>query len=171
MEILISDTNILIDLSNAGLLDSCKSLNISFQTIDFVINEITDENQYAAVQQLVDSGYLRVNVFSDKEMMVLYDYFSKIDDYTNLSIVDCALLLFAKNGGCRLLTGDKALKNKAIQEGVIVSGLLYLTDLMVVDGVVDKMQMADCLERLLQNNCRLPKSIIRERIDSYRNNE
>ena len=39
---------------------------------------------------------------------------------------------------------------------------------MVDEGVVDKIDMADCLETLLQQNSRLPKDLIYERINAYR---
>lgn len=169
MEIIISDTNVLIDLSDVELLESCKLLDISFQTVDFVINEITDNTQSQAVQRLVSSGFLKINSFTDTDMLDLFNYFSNIGDFSNLSITDCAVLLFAKAIGGRLLTGDKALKNKAIQEGVDVSGILYLTDMMVDNKVIDKRKMANCLEKLLSINSRLPKSLIIERIESYRN--
>jgi hypothetical protein len=66
------------------------------------------------------------------------------------------------------LTGDKNLRIKAGDEGVVVSGILFLTDLMVNEDVVDGNEMADCLETLLKQNSRLPKELIRERIDLYR---
>ena len=169
MEIIISDTNVLIDLSDVDLLESCKLLDISFQTVDFVINEITDDAQSQAVQQLVNSGFLKINSFSNTDMLDLFKYCSTIGDVSNLSLTDCAVLLFAKSIGGRLLTGDKALKNKAIQEGVDVSGILYLTDMMVDNKVVEKTKMADYLEKLISINGRLPKSLILERIESYRN--
>ncbi len=168
MEILISDTNILIDLSDANLLESCKLMDISFQTVDFVINEITNKTQLSSITQLIKTGFLKVNSFSQQEMLKLYNYYTEIVDTSNLSLTDCAVLLCAKTSKNRLLTGDKALRNKAIQEGIDVSGILYLTDMMVSQNIVEKTMMADCLENLLKINRRLPKSLIRERIESYR---
>lgn len=43
-----------------------------------------------------------------------------------------------------------------------------MTDLMVNEDVVDGNEMADCLETLLKQNSRLPKELIRERINLYR---
>ena len=54
MEIVINDTNILIDLYDAGLLPYCKKLNLDFRTLDVVINEIEDPEQYAAVRSIID---------------------------------------------------------------------------------------------------------------------
>ena len=63
MEILISDTNILIDLCGIGLIERCKDLDVDFRTVDFVIHEIKDPNQSSAVQKLIDSGDLTVLKF------------------------------------------------------------------------------------------------------------
>jgi dihydroorotase len=60
MEIVINDTNILIDLFNAGLLEYCKRLNIEFRTLDVVMEEITVEEQKNAINRLVDDGTLTV---------------------------------------------------------------------------------------------------------------
>lgn len=43
MEIVINDTNILIDLFNAGLLGYCRQLDIEFRTLDVIMEEITVE--------------------------------------------------------------------------------------------------------------------------------
>lgn len=53
MEIVINDTNILIDLYNAGLLQYCKKLNLDFRTLDLVVNEIEDSEQYTAVKSIL----------------------------------------------------------------------------------------------------------------------
>lgn len=60
MEIVINDTNILIDLYDAGLLPYCKKLNLDFRTLDVVINEIEDPEQYAAVRSIIDEGTLSI---------------------------------------------------------------------------------------------------------------
>ena len=53
MEIIVNDTNILIDLYNAGLLPYCKRLDLDFRTLDVVLNEIEVREQLEAVEQLV----------------------------------------------------------------------------------------------------------------------
>ena len=40
MEIVINDTNILIDLFNAGLLGYCRQLDIEFRTLDVIMEEL-----------------------------------------------------------------------------------------------------------------------------------
>lgn len=68
MEIVVNDTNILIDLYNAGLLPYCKKLNLDFRTLDVVINEIEDSEQYSAVQSIIDEGTLSVYSLSGEQV-------------------------------------------------------------------------------------------------------
>lgn len=63
MEVVVNDTNILIDLFNAGLLPYCRELNLEFRTLDVVINEIEDSEQHTTV--LTEKA-----VISDDEMTV-----------------------------------------------------------------------------------------------------
>lgn len=168
MEILISDTNILIDLCVTGLVEKCSCLDVDFRTVDFVINEITNLAQAAVVQHQIDNGHLTVIQFTQEETLELMDLYARYEYNTNLSLTDCAVMLCAKKGNYRLLTGDKNLRIKATNEGVMVSGILYLTDMMVHEGAVTPLDMADYLEELLRKNNRLPKESIQTRIDAYR---
>lgn len=168
MEILISDTNILIDLCKTGLVEKCTRLDVDFRTVDFVVNEITNPAQAAVVQRQIDNGHLTVLQFTQDETLELMDLYARYEYNTNLSLTDCAVMLCAKRGNYRLLTGDKNLRIKATNEGVMVSGILYLTDMMVKEKVIDPLDMANYLEELLRTNNRLPKDSIQTRIDAYR---
>ena len=168
MEILISDTNILIDLCITGLIEKCAQLDVDFRTVDFVINEITNPAQVAVVQHQIDNGHLTVLQFTEDETLELMDLYARYEYNTNLSLTDCAVMLCAKRGNYRLLTGDKNLRIKATNEGVMVSGILYLTDMMVNERVVVPLDMANYLEELLRKNNRLPKDSIQAKIDAYR---
>lgn len=54
-----------------------------------------------------------------------------IPRYTGASRNDCFALALAAQEGCTLLTGDKALRNAAESEQVMVRGTLWLVELMV----------------------------------------
>lgn len=66
------------------------------------------------------------------------------------------------------MTGDNKLRNSVIADGVQVSGILFLTDMLVEQNIIDAICMADKLEELLAINIRLPKKMIDERIERYR---
>ena len=77
-------------------------------------------------------------------------------------------MVYAIDNDCRLLTGDKTLREKAVLENVKVSGILYLTDMLMEEAVIGDDEMAIALERLLATNNRLPKKLIKERIEALR---
>ena len=117
---------------------------------------------------MVKDGILAVHSFSDKENVDLVVYYSRMAMQTNLSLMDCAILKYSKDNGYRLLTGDKKLRNHAEDEGVLVSGILYLVDKFVAEQLIPGVVMVDRLELLLKTNPRLPKTIFEERIKLLR---
>jgi rRNA maturation endonuclease Nob1 len=168
MEIVLNDTNILIDLYNAGLLPYCKKLNLDFRTLDVIINEIEDSEQYAAVQSIIDEGTLSVHSLTGEQVGTVFQKVAAYNGVCNLSVEDISVMVYAIDNNCRLLTGDKKLKDKATLENVKVSGILFLTDMLTKESVVDGGEMITALERLLSSNNRLPKKLIKERIETLK---
>ena len=168
MEIVVNDTNILIDLFNAGLLPYCKKLNLEFRTLDVIINEIEDTEQYSAVQSIIDEGTLAVHSLSGKQVGTVFQKVAEYQGVCNLSVEDISVMVYAIDNDCRLLTGDKKLKDKATLENVKVSGILFLTDMLTQEAVISNDEMASALERLLNSNNLLPKKLIKERIDALK---
>ena len=158
MEIVINDTNILIDLYNAGLLAYCKKLNLDFRTLDVVINEIEDSEQYTAVQSIIDEGTLSVYSLSGEQVGTVFQKVSEYNCVCNLSVEDISVMVYAIDNNCRLLTG----------ENVKVSGILFLTDMLTQEGDIDCGEMINALERLLSSNNRLPRKLIKERIETLK---
>ncbi len=166
MEIVINDTNILIDLFNAGLLNYCRQLNLEFRTLDVIMEEICVESQREAVNQLVADGTLKVYSLTGNQVAVVYNKVASYEGVCNLSPQDISVMVYAIDNNCRLLTGDKILKENATLENVKVSGVLFITDMLTENGIVEASQMIRALERLLDSNSRLPKRFIRERIEA-----
>lgn len=166
MEIVINDTNILIDLYNSKLLQYCKLLNFDFRTIDFVIYEIEIDEQLEAIQKMIDEGMLKVYSLDGQMMQTVYEKKSLYQDKCNVSITDISVMVYAKVNNCRLLTGDKTLRTTAENENIIVSGILYIIDMLM--DKIDPKDLIDSLELLLQSNDRLPKKLILERIDTLK---
>jgi len=151
-EIVVNDTNILIDMHTAGLLEYIQKSSVRFHTVDFVIDE------------LIQNGVLYVAETSPDEMSEIISLHSGYSNNTNLSFVDCTVMHYAKKHNYRLLTGDKILRNHAIDEGVIVSGLLWTVDLFVNEGIAPPDEIIPKLQFLLGVNSRLPKKLIEEKI-------
>ena len=145
-----------------------QELNLEFRTLDVVINEIEDPEQYAAVQRIIDEGTLAVYSLSSEQMGNVLRKVAEYHGACNLSVEDISVMVYAIDNDCRLLTGDKTLREKAVLENVKVSGILYLTDMLMEEAVIGDDEMAIALERLLATNNRLPKKLIKERIEALR---
>ena len=169
MEIVVNDTQILIDMYNADLLELVERCSVKFHTVDYVMAELRrSPYKRPEIDQMVKDGILAVHSFTEKENNDLVAYYGKMASQTNLSLTDCAVLKYSKDTGYRLLTGDKKLRNHAEDEGVLVSGILYLVDKFVAEQLITGAIMADRLELLLKTNPRLPKAIFEERIKALR---
>ena len=165
MDIVVNDTNIFLDLISVGLLDASFKLPIKFHTVDYVIEEIVNEEQKAKVIALINDAKLYVKEFDENEFREIINLYES--RHNNVSIADCSVWYYAKKNDYRLITGDGKLRSSATADGVIVSGILFLTDLLVDYKIVYKKVMAIKLKELCRINTRLPKKHIEERIDKY----
>lgn len=166
MEIVVNDTNILIDLSNAGLLQHCKVLNLDFRTIDFVMEEISDKKQREAVDKIIEEGTLKVYSLDGIMMRKVFEKIAIYKGKSNISHTDASVMVYAKENDCRLLTGDRKLRNTAENENVKVSGILYIIDELT--GKIDNKLLLKSLELLQQSNNRLPQNLISERMEKLK---
>ncbi|WP_279149050.1 hypothetical protein [Segatella bryantii] len=164
MEIVVSDTNILIDLYNSGLLYYCKQLDLDFRTLDLIIEEIEVPEQRATINEIIKNGSLKVCSLTGSQVADVYQKIRYYNGKCNLSPEDISVMVYAINNHCRLLTGDKTLRKKAILENITVSGILYLTDMLIRESVLEPTCMIRSLKLLLESNSRLPKKLIEERI-------
>ncbi len=165
MDIVVNDTNIFVDLISVDLLEASFSLPIRFHTVDHVIGEITNNEQKSKINALIRNGSLFVKGFDDVEF---YEIVSMFDGRSNnVSVTDCAVWYYAKKNNYRILTGDGKLRRSATEDGVIVSGILFITDMLVECNIIDKTVMATKLKKLSILNKRLPKKLIEESINKY----
>jgi PIN domain nuclease of toxin-antitoxin system len=108
MEIVVSDTQILIDMHSAGLLELVSKSAMHFHTVDYVIAELNrSPYQRPIIGQMVSDGSLKVYSYDAKDNALLLEFFENYSCKTNLSITDCAVLKYAKDNGYRMLTGDR----------------------------------------------------------------
>lgn len=169
-DIVVNDTNILIDMHTAGLLEYMQFSDVRFHTVDLVIEELRQSSyRRPLIEKLISEGHLFVAKTSTDEMADIMALHSEYSINTNLSFVDCSVMYYAKKHNYRLLTGDKKLRNHAIDEGVIVSGILWVVDLFVVEHLISPQDMIPKLQRMMDTNCRLPKKLIEEKMQKLKN--
>lgn len=167
MEIIINDTNIFLDLYDIGLLDTFFNLPIRVHTVDFVVNEISRPNQAQAVQQLIDKGLLVVKAYPATNIPDLFQF--KAECGGNLTLTDSTVIYYAKSmPDCRILTGDRQLRNRAEQRGIKVSGILYVFDQLVEQELLPRSEASKKLAELFRINPRLPKGEVELRMEKWK---
>ena len=162
--IVVSDTNILIDLIEVGLLDEFFSLPWEIHTTDMIIHELKDALQKEMVDQYHTKGLLHVKSYDATEMFTLTKFHTLQRNMTKVSIQDCSVWLYAMNHGYTLLTGDAKLRGAATKTNVDVHGIIYVIDKLVDKLLLTKEIAANKLKELALLNPRLPLSEIDKRV-------
>lgn len=167
-KIVVSDTNIFIDLISVNLLDGFFSLPWEIHTTDMIMKELKDSNQKSAVDAFRQRDCLKVSGFEGEEMMDLIRMRKQAPESSNASIRDCSVWKLAKNLGCPLLTGDNRLRKVVEKDDVEVHGILYLLDKMLEHNVINHETAIIKLQSLFSINTRLPKDEIDKRLELWK---
>lgn len=149
MILAIQDANILIDLLNSGLMETYFRLGIETHTTDLVLAEVRQP-----VEIYVLRGQLKVKSLSGQEIVDLLVF--KAAQPSGLTVEDCSVLQLAMQMQAVLLTGDNKLRNHADKCNVEARGILWLMDLFLEEKLLNFATAAECLDRLLKSNPRLP---------------
>ena len=165
-KIVISDTNIFIDLVDANLIDEFFKLPFEIHTTTFILKELLKADDRESVQKHVDAGDLHSFSFEGKDFMDLLTMYNNAG--SNLSVNDCSVWLLASKKEGALLTGDRNLRNKAKQSGIEVHGLFYVLDKLVECGIISTTKAHAALVVLKANNNRLPRTEIEKRLEMWK---
>lgn len=157
-KVVVSDTNIFIDLIDIGLLTTFFNCGLEIHTTAMVIDEVKNDRQR---QQLLSCRGLVVRKYKEADYNSVFEYYVEASRNSNLSITDCSVLLYAKELGCTLLTNDGKLRNVAKKEGLEVKRLLSLIMYMVDADKLDIDVAKSAMERLMETNSRAPVELIK----------
>ena len=164
--LVISDTNILLDLLSVGLTEAFFELPCEKWTSDFVFREIKTANDMKTIYRKKKTERLVVKEFSFEELIKIQDLRNQ-SGCNSLSITDCSVWYLAKLTNGRLLTGDKKLRDLSEANGVKVSGILFVLDNIVEYGILSPQAVADKLSLLMKNNLRLPTEECEKRLKQW----
>lgn len=162
--IVVSDTNIFIDLIEIGLLEGFFSLPWEIHTTDMIIHELKVPTQKEMIVKYRTDGLLYVKEYNVAEMVDLAKFHVLQREMAKVSIQDCSVWLYAMNKNYTLLTGDAKLRSAATKMSVDVHGIIYVIDKLVDKQLISKKTAADKLMQLKMSNPRLPQSEIDKRI-------
>lgn len=159
MKLLISDANILIDIEEGQLLTHLFRLSYQFSMPDILFYEELEEQHAHLLERGLALGEL------DSQTM-LYAH-ALIERVSGPSRNDCFALALAKQESCPLLTGDKALREVAVQENVEVMGTIWLVEQMVMEQIISVEQAENAYLLMRKNARRLPWKAALERLRDY----
>lgn len=161
MKLFITDTNVFFDLMNIEALPEFFGLDFEICTTDFVVNEILRLEQAEQIKNFIRSKQLTVFTFSSDE----------IDEVVNLKtkrmlrrIADKSVLWKTLQLKCKLLTGDKSLRNEAEENGLEVHGSIWVVMKIVDAKLLSAEKGIELFEKLKIVNGSLPKEEIEKLI-------
>lgn len=169
--LIVSDTNIFIDLINGNLLEEFFNLPYKISTNILVLNEITDKKEFETLSPYIKENKLDVHEIDAAEMSSIFDLKNASTTSRNLSLQDCSVWLYAKNTNARLLTGDSRLRKAAEKDGVKVSGILYVLDSIEHHNAATAKKLSNALKQIMIKNkqSRLPVDECVKRINKWDN--
>ena len=159
MKVLVSDTSILIDLERGGFLDA-----VFLLPFEFAVPDVLYEQELAGEwgDQLRNFG-LRVEEISAEGLANALKYRA---NRSVLSLPDSFALALAHERNWMLLTGDRQLRQLAIEEKVACHGILWLLDHLEELQKLPLTLLLEGLEALARHpRCRLPRSDIAVRLE------
>lgn len=163
-KIVVNDTNVFIDLLDVELLDKFFYLPWEIHTTDFVMLELLKEGQKKSVEAYETDGNLHVAKFEFEELVKINNLYKRFKSKTNVSLTDCSVWYYAKQNNYVLLTGDRKLRNSALNEGVEVRGIIHVFEALVESEIISKQLAFEKLQLLYEHNPRLPKNEIEKRL-------
>lgn len=157
--ILVTDANIWIQLEDGGLLEEAFGLGYRLAAPDLIVSELGP----VLGPRVCELGLVLLAPEEDADE----DWTDLRQRYPRPGDVDLYGLLHARLLACRLVTGDRHLREAAEAEGIEVSGLLWLLDLMVQLEVVPGRVARRSLQAICDRGARLPMEECERRIRGW----
>lgn len=165
MQVLVSDSSILIEFSKRGILHKVFELEFDFAVPDLLFyEELIDLGPYGR-QDLLDFG-LRVESLDAQGVETAVAFQS---ERAALSLVDAFALALAETHGWPILTEDRTMRRFAESKRIAHLDALWVVDRMLDSDVLSSPQTLAVLEAMHDDpRCPVPKSELAIRIESLR---
>jgi rRNA-processing protein FCF1 len=167
MKLVVTDTNVFIDLLDCKLVRELFELPFEIHTTEFVLYELF-ESQFAVLGPFIETGHLRVKKFDELEMKAIHQ-FQVMSKGVQKRIADRSVLYLADSLGAVLLGGDSDLRKEAEKRQVEVHGSIWLFEQFYLEKIQSAERMINNLEKLIQVNPRIPTHLVRESIQKLVN--
>ena len=160
MQVLVSDTNIWIDLHNGGLLDVAFTLPYQFVTTDFAAAEL----QQPSAQHLKDMGLVVLSLAASDVQRL--SHLAATLRKASMADMSCYLLA-EKNPHWRLLTGDGEVRRSARNAGLTCNGILWLLDELFTAYPSMGNALAQALRAMVARDAWLPRDECEQRLQRW----
>lgn len=164
MEYISSDTNVWIDFHCINRLGLPFLLPYKYvMYYEQIDRELVTVNK----EEIIKNGLLAIDL-TIEEFFLAEEYGNK---YLALSKWDRIALAIAKTRNMKLLTGDMPLRKAALKENVMVLGTIGILDELYKLRLINKEELAYCLEALIEKNgciVRLPLVELEKRLKELR---
>ena len=161
MQLLISDSNVLIDLIVVNQIENMFSLPYSFAVPDILFDQELKEEH----SDLLEIGLKIMPLKSDT---VAYA-FQLAEKYTKPGRNDLFALALAKQESCPILTGDLDLRNAAESESIILYGTVWVIDHLVLHRLLTINEAKSIYAEMRDKKRRLPWNIANAHLDEIEN--
>ncbi len=162
-KIIIKDSCILFDLIDLELMDSFFKLDLDVHTTEYVLFEVTDEEQILEVNKYVNSG--KLNVDNNGEYESIQEIYNECK---GLSFTDCSVLEFAIRTEGIVLSADKSLRNEIKRRKLEVRGSLWIIKELFEKNIITGNEALEKLELYSIINDRVPKNEIAILIETFK---
>jgi hypothetical protein len=161
MNVIVSDSSILIEFSKHNILHKMFDLELKFAVPDLLFHEeLIDLGSYCR-QDLLGFG-LRVESLDAKGVQVALAYQS---ERPALSLVDSFALTLAGSQGWHLLTEDRTMRVFGESKGIAHVDSLWVVDRMLQVGILSANQVVAVLKAMQDDpRCPVPKPELAVRI-------
>jgi predicted nucleic acid-binding protein len=162
VQIVVTDTNVIIDLLEVDALSEFFALPFEIYTTDFVMAEILDEAHKDLLDVFKRSKQLTILESSSEEIIAM----NTMQVRPSLKrIADRSAFWKAKELRAMLLTGDRNLRKVAEANGLEVHGILWVVECLVRKTIISKKSATDLLSNLQEINPWLPRKEVEEMIE------
>ena len=152
MQLLISDSNIFIDMEVANLTEKMFALPYTFAVPDILYyEELEDEHNNLLMYELQILSLSSSTIKYTESIVPLYRKASKNDLFA---------LALAKQEKCPLVTGDGALRKAAEKEAVIIFGTIWIINELIKHDMINIDEAKKAYVILKENKRRLPWDIV-----------
>lgn len=149
MRLVVTDANIIIDLSAGGLLEEMFRL----QEVEFCIPDVLYVEELATNFGELPALGLKVSSLLPESVAYVETLRLK---FRKPSLNYLFALALAKSLDCCLLSGDMPLRDAAQEEAVEVRGTFWMVELLLENRAVSIDRVAEAYEAMKQDGSRLP---------------